>query len=154
MSAHPHTPSPLVARAGVDPICDPVTALLTIGQFVVDADRPQVLGMLLDGRSRGRAVTVFDPAPHHDDVLDLAARLAGAAQPTDRRVILMSCRPGADADPGDIVRWTLLDDLLHGCGLELIEWFVLGRTVTVPRERADAASRWPAPPSNVPTAEP
>lgn len=127
-----------------DPIDDPATALVTFGPFLARTRPAESLALSVD---LGRRLTtvIRHPVGDPDDVFELAVRVSGARAADDVAVILLTCRPGAALDPDDAPRWSVLDDLFHGAGLRLVEWFVFGRTLDLPRRRAGVASRWTAP---------
>jgi hypothetical protein len=43
---------------------------------------------------------------------------------------------------GDVDRWLEMSDIASLAGIELIEWFVVGRTISCPRDRLGEPPRW------------
>lgn len=60
-------------------------------------------------------------------------------------VVLASSRPDGDTRPDDVHRWLEASDQCCAGGLELVEWFVLGRSgPQCPRESFGEPDRWAA----------
>lgn len=140
-------------RAGVDPIDGPDVALAVIDLAVCSADVPETVVLLLDRRRRGLGITVVSETWFPDDVLEVVECISGVARPTDgvrsdivRGLVVASVRPeGLDpavADGDDQMRWLELDQLATSAGLELVEWFVIGRHTICPRDLVGAPPRW------------
>ena len=143
--SHPRSFSPHDAhhvRTAEHVIVDPLDALLTLAPFVIRPARHESFALLLDEQRRGTTIVHQRRALDPDDVFDLAAEATAAADANDRGAILLTSRPHAPSEPTDAERWSVLDDLFHGCGLELVEWFVDGRTLDLPRSRAGVSPRW------------
>ncbi len=47
-----------------------------------------------------------------------------------------------DVEDADIDRWFEMSHLAEQAGIELVEWFVVGRSITCPRDLIGAAPRW------------
>jgi hypothetical protein len=137
---HHHRPP----RAGVDPITDDSAALVTIGLAMHDPPRPETIVLMLDERRCGIALVVVSGTTRPDDVLEVVECLTRPAATAERvdAIVVASVRPGHDATLGDGERWPVLADLAEQHGVELVEWFVIGRTIIRPREAAGARPRW------------
>ena len=86
-------------------------------------------------------------APGHGDdvVLEVAEWLLAAARHDDvGAVLLASVRPGRGDELDDAERWLTLDELLGAAGVELLEWYVVGRGVSCPRVLVGEPPRWGA----------
>ena len=60
-------------------------------------------------------------------------------------MIVASSRPDGDVEPDDVHRWLEASDQCRAGGLELVEWFVLGRSGPQrPRELFGEPERWAA----------
>jgi hypothetical protein len=145
MSIHPHAHR--IPRARIDPINDPETALALVRATVAVPPRPETIVALLDDANRGLALVSVDGTIEPDHVLEVVecvtvADLYGTGLGS---VIVASVRPGGTLDEGDTDRWFELCDLTDHAGVELLEWFVLGRSVSCPRDLVGVPPRWPAP---------
>jgi len=130
-------------RARVDTV-DDAGARLLIDSFMARPRRSETIVLLLDHARRG--VQVINVTDTHEpdavhDVVDLAiAKSAGLADIGG--VVLASVRPDGRTDLDDVERWLDLDEQLAGAGLELIEWYVFGRSVSLPRVLLGEPTRW------------
>lgn len=133
-----------VPRAGLDPITDADTALAVIRLAVSEPPHHETILVTLDDRRCGIHLAVV----HHtdaDDIVDVCERLLEAAEPAGEidGLIAASVRPGADGPClPDADRWLQLDEVADSFGVELVEWFVLGRSVSCPRQLIGEAPRW------------
>ncbi len=136
-----------VSRSRVDHLNDPTTVLSYVAGTLADSVHPMTLALLLDRDRRVLSVLRVDNTTDHDDVFTVAEIVVGgAAQRNDfSAVALASIRPGWRGDLGDlddVDRWLELDDEFHLAGLELVEWFVFGRRLSLPRELVGEPPRW------------
>jgi hypothetical protein len=134
-----------VPRAGLDPIDGPVKALAVVRLAVHLPLEPETVVLLLDHERCGAVISVVNETYCPDDVLEVVECLTGAAAGTDRvgAVVVASVRPGADElDPRDPDRWLEMSDISELVGIELVEWFVLGRDTWCPRDLIGEAPRW------------
>ncbi len=131
-------------RAGVDPIHRDDVALALVLAVVRTPPRPETVVVLLDDARRGLAIVVVSGTDDPDTVVEVAERLfdptafgavVGAA-------VVASVRPGGAAELADADRWLELAELADQCGVELLEWYVVGRGVSRPRELVHAPPRW------------
>ena len=134
-----------VPRAGLDPIDGPAAALAIIRLAVRSPSRSETIVLLLDHDRRGLGVTVVSDTDRPDDVVEVVECIARAAAGTGRvaAMVVTSVRPGASAsDPDDPDRWLEMSDLADSAGVELVEWFVIGRDTVCPRDLLGAMPRW------------
>jgi hypothetical protein len=106
--------------------------------------RPETVVILLDQHRRGRSIFNVDGTDHPDAVLavaewsiDLAGRSPGVGG-----AIVASVRPHGGDDLDDVERWLDLDERFERAGIELIEWYVVGRSVSRPRTLIGEPDRW------------
>ena len=65
-----------------------------------------------------------------------------AGMPDIGAAVIGSVRPHGCTDLDDVERWLDIDEQLAGAGLELIEWYVFGRAVSLPRVLLGEPTRW------------
>lgn len=131
-------------RAGIDPIDSHELALLTIASSTSSPPRPETIVVLLDDARRGSTIVVVSGTVRHDAVLEVVECIGEAAVGDGRAsaAIIASVRPGGGLDAGDVDRWLELSDIADTYGIELVEWFVVGRAVVCPRDLLGEAPRW------------
>lgn len=138
-------------RARLDPIDDPLTALLAVSAAAHRPLRPESIALLLDDARCGITVAVVTGTDEPDDVVGAVECLARALAASDEvaAMVVASVRPTrpTDADPrcgdrSDCDRWLEMSDLCADAGLELVEWFVIGDEVSCPRDRLGEPPRW------------
>lgn len=133
-----------VPRARIDPIDNRRSALALIFELINPEIRPETIIVLLDHQRRGLSIVVVSGANDAHTLLPTVEMIVEQAHRRDEvgGVLLASVRPGADADDHDRGRWVEATDLCEQVGLELVEWFVLGRRVICPRELCGEPPRW------------
>lgn len=139
-----------VPRGGIDPIRSRNDALAVLALGAPYGH--DTVAVLLDADRCGHSVMVVtDTGGDHDCLFRVIDALVDATQSgpdTDPRiegVILASSRPDGDAEFDDIHRWLEASDHCRAGGLELVEWFVLGRSgPQCPREMFGDSERWVA----------
>ncbi len=134
-----------VPRGGIDPIrcADDALAVLALGAPYGH----DTVVLLLDSHRRGCSVMVVTDTIEADALFDVIAVCVAATSQSSEidAVILASSRPDADDDPDDVHRWLEASDQCRAGGLELVEWFVLGRSgPRCPRESFGEPDRWAA----------
>jgi hypothetical protein len=110
----------------------------------------ETIGFFVDDHSRSNTITVVTGTTEPDSVLAVAEclSLAAAQSPTLCGLVLATIRPDSDNHlsamlPGDIDRWIEANAITEAHGIELIEWFVVGRSgVDCPRDLLGDAERW------------
>jgi hypothetical protein len=132
--------------AEVDPINDAPTALVLIDALASDPPVHETLAILLDREHRGSTIVHFDGTVDNDSVLWVADQVTEIAHRVDDvgAVVIASFRPRGSDELDDVERWLTIDEQLGLVGVELIEWFVIGRSVSCPRSLLGDASRWVA----------
>jgi hypothetical protein len=134
-----------VPRGGIDPIRCAADALAVLALGAPYGHDTVVL--LLDRRRRGCSVMVVTGTVEADALFDVIAICVEGTRrdPDIGSVILASSRPDGDARPDDVHRWLEASDQCRAGGLELVEWFVLGRSgPQSPRESFGEPARWAA----------
>lgn len=161
-------------RAGVDPISSPEAALAVITTAMQRPLRHETVVLALDAERRGITVVVVDGTADPDAVVVVAeciATAAAGATPAEA-LVLATVRPGrptrgsvgvdhvdhddhddvdsvgaGDVGNDDLDRWFEASDVVEGCGLELVEWFVICGDESVqrihcPRDDVGERPRW------------
>ena len=134
------------AHVGHERIDDAATALELIGSVTSDPVVHETLVVLLDAEHRGHKIVNVDRTVEHDSVLgvaDLVTEMAYGAEDIGA-VIIASIRPDGSDELDDVDRWLTIDEQLAMVGIELVEWFVIGRSVSCPRSLLGDVSRWAA----------
>jgi hypothetical protein len=143
MSTH-HHPRRL-PRARVDPITDSADALALIRRVLATPARPETIVVVVDDAHRGLGLVSVSGTTEPDQVVTVVECLAQPAAFDGEAggLIVASVRPGGGVEPGDVDRWFEMSDLSDAAGLELVEWFVVGRSISCPRDLVGAPPRWP-----------
>jgi len=130
-------------QAHVDPIDDD-RAQLIIASIIDLPLRPEIVAVIVDHQRRGVAIIDVDDVDHPDGVHTVADLVIGIADlhPSAGGVILASVRPEGGDELDDIERWLDLDHDLAAAGIELVEWYVIGTSVSRPRALLGAPDRW------------
>lgn len=144
-----------VPRARIDPIRSAETALAMIGLVTTTPPRNETIVLLLDDARCGFGVVVVSGTDDNqavlcvaDCVLNLAAQNAEVAG-----VIIASVRTPcsidsnsraepSDCTDADVDRWLEMSDLADSAGVELVEWFIVARDITCPRDLIAEPPRW------------
>ncbi len=134
-----------VPRGGIDPIRSAEDALAVLALAAPYGHDTIVI--LLDADRRGTSVMVVtdtvDPGALFG-VIDVCVAAASPDTPIAAMVVASS-RPDGDLEPDDVHRWLEASDQCRAGGLELVEWFVLGRSGPKrPRELFGDPERWAA----------
>ncbi len=137
-------------RAGVDRIDSPATALDLVANVISCPLVPETIVVTLDPQHRGRALLIVAGTLHPDrllGVLDtvIAERKGVPPRNAGESVLAVSVRPGGDVLRSDVDRWLEASFLTDTVGVELLEWFVVGRRVVCPRDLLGERPRWPQP---------
>lgn len=130
--------------AGVDRIEDAAVALALIDSFASDPSAHETLVILLDAEHRGTTIVNIDGTTEHDSVLRVADYVTERAHGADdvSAAIIATFRPGGSDELDDLERWLTIDEQLAMVGVELVEWFVIGRSVSCPRSLLGDPTRW------------
>lgn len=133
-----------VPRGGIDPIRSADDALAVLALAAPYGHDTIVI--LLDAERRGSSITVVTDTVDHDalfGVIEVCVSATAAHGAPIEAMIVASSRPGGDVEPDDVHRWLEAGDLCRSGGIELIEWFVLGRSgPQCPRELFGDRERW------------
>jgi hypothetical protein len=134
-----------VPRGGIDPIRSRHDALAVLALGAPYGH--DTIAVLLDTNRCGRSVLVV---ANTDDTDALHRIIDVCIQVTNQRseisgILLATSRPDGDVEPADVDRWYEASKQCHTGGLELLEWFVLGRSgPRCPRELCGDPERWAA----------
>ncbi len=134
-----------VPRGGIDPIRSAEDALAVLALAAPYGHDTIVI--LLDAERRGTSVMVVTDTVDPDALFGVIDVCVAAAPPDTRieAMVVASSRPDGDVEPDDVHRWLEASDQCRAGGLELVEWFVLGRTgPRRPRELFGEPERWAA----------
>jgi hypothetical protein len=133
-----------VPRGGIDPIrsADDALAVLALAApFGHDT-----IVILLDEDRCGSSIMIVSGTVDPDalfDVIDACLRATARPDNPFTALIVASSRPDGDVDDDDAHRWLEASDQCRAGGLELIEWFVIGRSgPRRPREIFGEPERW------------
>jgi hypothetical protein len=130
-------------RAGIDSIDHPDTALAAIAMAITRPIRSETILLLLDEARCGRAIVIVSGTTDPDQVIEVVECITqGEGCEHLGAIVVASARPHGDEHPGDVDRWLEMSDIASLAGVELLEWFVIGRTISCPRDRLGEAPRW------------
>ena len=130
-------------RAHIDPIDDD-RAQLIIASVIDLPLRPEIVAIVVDHQRRGVAIINVDAVLGSDGVhavVEMVIEL-GRQQPATGGLILASVRPGGGDELDDVERWLDLDHDLSAAGIELLEWYVIGTSISRPRALLGEPARW------------
>jgi len=134
-----------VPRGGIDPIRSAEDALAVLALAAPFGHDTIVI--LLDADRCGTSVMVVTDTVDPDALFGVIAACVAAAPPDTpiEAMVVASSRPDGDVEPDDAHRWLEASDQCRAGGLELVEWFVLGRSGPQhPRELFGEPERWAA----------
>lgn len=133
-------------RAGLDTIADARTAFATLAMAVHRPLRSETIVLLLDEARRGRTIVVVTDTDDPDAVIEVVECITqGVGCEHFGAIVVGTVRPDEPAGrppPGDVDRWLEMSEIASLAGVELLEWFVIGRSVTCPRDALGEAPRW------------
>ncbi len=133
-----------VPRGGIDPIRSADDALAVLALAAPYGHDTIVI--LLDADRCGCSVMVVTDTVDRDalfGVIDVCVSATAAHGAPIEAMIVASSRPDGDVEPDDVHRWLEASDQCRTRGLELVEWFVLGRSgPRRPREMFGEPERW------------
>ena len=145
-----------IPRARIDPIQDAATALTMIRLATTEPRRNETIVVLLDDARRGLGVVIVSGTDDNQAVLEVIDCITASASRHEELdgVIIASVRTATcldshdwsvlgAAEDADIDRWFEMSHLAEEAGIELVEWFIVGRAgATCPRDLIGAAPRW------------
>jgi hypothetical protein len=132
-----------VPRGGIDPIRSADDALAVLALAAPYGHDTIVI--LLGADRCGSSVMIVTDTVEPDALFGVISAFVTVAssEPTIRALIVASSRPDGDMGADDVHRWLEASDLCRAGGLELIEWFVLGRSgPRCPRQMFGEPARW------------
>lgn len=123
-------------RAGIDPIDTSDKAFTTIAMAIQRPLRPETVVAYLDHERRGIAFVIVSETETLDSVIDVVECLCDPNAYNGRvgALLVGSVRPNGDIEHSDVDRWLEMSNLCEESGIELLEWFVIGRAVSCPRD--------------------
>lgn len=133
-----------IPRARIDPIASADDALVLVRTMLAAPPRSETVVIVLDDAHCGLTIVSVADTDQPDDVVGVVECLA-LPDLADRGVaalIVATARPGGGVVDDDIDRWFEICDLADAAGLELLEWFVVGRSISCPRDLIGAPPRW------------
>lgn len=106
--------------------------------------RAETLVLLLDHERRGLTIVNVEGTRDPDSIHGIAdIALATAAEMSEvGAVVLATVRPDGRDDLDDVERWLDIDEQLALAGVELLEWYVYGRSISRPRALLGEPTRW------------
>lgn len=110
--------------------------------------RHETILVLLDDEHRGISIVTVDNTAVADQVLEAVecfTRPELVGQGLGALLVATDRTPTGGLEPGDADRWFEMCDLAERVGVELLEWFVFGRTISCPRDLVGAPPRWRGP---------
>lgn len=136
--------APALPIADVDRFDDPSVALALIDALASHPPVHETIAILLDREHRGSTIMNVDGTVDGDSILRVADAVTERAIRVEEvgAVILASLRPGGSDELDDLERWLTIDEQLGMFGIELVEWFVIGRSVSCPRALFGDDARW------------
>lgn len=136
--------APRLPVAEVDRFDNPSTALALVDALASTPPVHESIVILLDDDHRGSTIMNFDGTVDNESVLHVADAVIERAHFVDDvgAAIIASIRPGGCDELDDVERWLTIDEQLGLFGIELVEWFVIGHSVSCPRALLGDASRW------------
>jgi hypothetical protein len=132
-------------RGGIDPIRSAGDALAVLALAAPHGHDTIII--LLDTEHRGSSILIVNGTDDPDAMFHVLDRCLATTRdrPEIASLVLASGRPMGDVEPDDIHRWLEASDQCAAAGLELIEWFVLGRKgPQCPRHLFGEPERWDA----------
>ncbi|HSL73842.1 MAG TPA: hypothetical protein VK853_05225 [Ilumatobacteraceae bacterium] len=129
-----------VPRGGIDPIRDEADALAVLALLAPFGH--DTIALVLDDERRGNTAFVVTGTTDPDALFTVIDLCCAASTVDAHALVLASSRPGGGIDWSDAVRWADATLQCDDAGVELIEWFVIGRQIERPRELAGDPPRW------------
>lgn len=143
-----HSSHHRLPRAGCDRIVDAETALATFAVSMQHPPRAETIALLLDSDRRGRAIVVVSETYDADAAIEVVECLTRTVDGLGGLVVATVRPDSAGHHPApcvgraDVDRWLEMSELAEQVGVELVEWFVIGRRVVCPRDALGEAPRW------------
>ena len=133
-----------IPRAGLDPIDDPAIALSAISLAIHRPLRPETIVLLLDEARCGRTIVTVTGTVDPDSSIEVVEFVTqGVGCEHLGALVIATIRPDGRITPdADVDRWLEMSDIASLAGVELVEWFVIDRTVSCPRDHLGEPPRW------------
>jgi DNA repair protein RadC len=131
-----------IPRGFIDPIKSRSDALAVLSLAAPFGD--DTVAILLDPERRGVGILVVTGTTDPDAIFRVIDVCVHAQYTDVAGIILATSRPGGDLQPVDRNRWIEAAMQCDDAGVELVEWFIIGRRITCPRELAGDPPRWDA----------
>jgi len=132
-------------RAGIDRI-DPELARSMLALVMTEPQQCETIVLLLDHERRGLGVLVVSGTVAFDSIFDVLDAITSRELDRLGSVVVASIRVPEngrdDLDERDVDRWLECSSMLEDAGIELVEWFVVGRSVHCPRDLMGEPPRW------------
>jgi hypothetical protein len=128
------------------PVRGTADALHLLSLAVATPLEHETLAFLLDSNGIGGIITVVSGTEEPDAVVDVVEVMSRAGEGVERArsLVVASVRPASGVLPGDVDRWLECSAIAEECGLQLVEWFVVGpHGVECPRDLLGEPERWP-----------
>jgi hypothetical protein len=131
-------------RAHIDPVETPFDALRLILMMVSAKASAETIVLTLDDRRCGVSITSVSGTDDPDAVLGVIDALAESARASleTASLVVASVRPNGAFEIGDLARWHEADRSCAESDIELVDWFVLGSSISCPREFCGVPARW------------
>jgi hypothetical protein len=135
-----------IPRAGIDRIDCELVARSLLGLIIAEPRRSETIVVLLDHERRGIGVLVVSGTIPFNSIFEVLDVVTAMELDELGSVVVATVRvpiPGVDdLDEGDVDRWLECSSMLEDAGIELVEWFVVGRDVQCPRDLVGEPPRW------------
>ncbi len=131
-------------RAGIDVIDDSPTAFAMLSLSIHRPLRDETIVLLLDEAQCGKAIVVVSGTADPDAVIEVVDCITNTTEPL-AAIVVGSVRPNDDGTTevgGDVDRWLEMSDIADAAGVDLLEWYVIGRSVRCPRDLLGEPPRW------------
>lgn len=131
-------------RAHIDPIETPFDALRLILRMASAGEVAETLVLALDDRRCGVSIASVSGTDDPDAVLGVIDALTESARESFdvAGLVVASVRPNGEFEIDDLARWHEADQSCWEADIELVEWFIVGTSISCPREFCGVAARW------------
>ncbi len=131
-------------RAHIDPIETRLDALRLILMVVSSESSPETLVVALDDQRCGVSIACVSGTTDPDAVIGVIDAFAESARLSLNvaSLVVASVRPDGEFEVEDLARWHEADQSCWESDIELIEWFVVGTSISCPREFSGVPARW------------
>ncbi len=143
-SAFGRSPIRPIPRAHRDPLRNSADALLLVMLLLSPEAVDETMVLVLDDARCGIAVLRVTGTGDPDTLLGVVDSVTEASRTSSEAagLILVSTRASSAISIDDLARWHEADESCIDADLDLVEWFVVGDSVSCPRELCGVAPRW------------